>query len=70
MKTKEKGENIYKMMNSWVRYPYHYEKGNKGYAWRTVEQFLIVSLYPQLHRLEHSFFIALKVISQNVCDYQ
>ena len=42
MNTKEKGENIYEMMNAWLRYPYHYEKGNKGYAWRIVEQFLIV----------------------------
>ena len=45
MKTKENGENIYKMLNAWL-------KGNNGYkerdrkenACRTVDQFLIVFL--------------------------
>ena len=52
MKTKENGENIYKMMNELQKYPYLYEKGDKGYkekdweknAQSTVEQFLIVPL--------------------------
>ena len=56
IKTKENGENIYKMLNVWLR-SYRsilclYEKGNKGYnerdrkvnVWRAVEQFLIVFL--------------------------
>ena len=56
MKTKENGENIYKMLKQLAeelqKYPCLYELGNKGYeerdqkenAWRAVEQFLIAFL--------------------------
>ena len=56
MKTKDNGENIYKMLKQLAeelqKYPCLYELGNKGYkerdqkesAWRAVEQFLIAFL--------------------------
>ena len=51
MKAKENGENMYKMLNAWLRNCRSILafRGNKGYkerdwkgnAWRAVEQFLI-----------------------------
>ena len=76
MKTKENGENIYKMLNAWLR---NYRsilafRGNKGYkerdgkenTWRAVEQFLIVFLSTMTLKGRAFFFItfAKKFITQ------
>ena len=56
MKMKENGENIYEMLNAWLRNSRSIlafmkkeikekrERGRKENAWRVVEQFLIVFL--------------------------
>ena len=54
MKTKENGENIYKMLNPWLKNCRstlafrgnrgHKERDQKETTWRAVEQFLIVFL--------------------------
>ena len=39
-KQKKKEETYTKIMNAWLRYPHHHEKGNKGYKEKTGRKML------------------------------